>query len=152
MKNWSQHFEIVYKKFYTSMLGHGAAPNAISQRTLATFLHVSNGKVDAWKRGQWPSAEDLAVIAEKLGFSYRWLVTGQGAPEEEGVQKDAVRIAILEEEIAHIRAELEEENSRLETALEAAETARNVAEAEAKAAKNELLALYRELSGKSGRG
>lgn len=44
-------------------------------------MNISTGKGDAWRQGQWPSAEDLAAIAEKLGFSYRWLVTGEGDPE-----------------------------------------------------------------------
>ena len=44
------------------------------------FLNISAGKRQKWSMGQWPSAEDLAVIHDKLGFSYRWLVTGEGNP------------------------------------------------------------------------
>lgn len=49
----------------------------------ARFLnHAHDGKVNAWRKGQWPSADDIVTIHDKLGFSYRWLLNGEGEPLE----------------------------------------------------------------------
>ena len=45
---------------------------------MARFLGVSQGKTQHWEKGQWPKADDIELLAEKLGFEYRWLVTGKG--------------------------------------------------------------------------
>lgn len=81
MKDWSKPYEIVYKKFCKQAQEAG---EKASQLAFARFLGASQGKVKAWAGGQWPLASDLAVLAEKLGFSYQWLVTGEGEPEECG--------------------------------------------------------------------
>lgn len=65
----------------------------------ARFLnHAHDGKVNAWRKGQWPSADDIVVIHDKLGFSYRWLLNGEGEPLENqdtsGVERE--RMARLE--------------------------------------------------------
>lgn len=81
MNDWSQCYEIAYKKFCSLADKTG---DAATQRGFARFLGASQGKVKAWAGGQWPLASDLAVLAEKLGFSYQWLVTGEGEPEGRG--------------------------------------------------------------------
>lgn len=65
----------------------------------ARFLnHAHDGKVNAWRKGQWPSADDIVAIHDKLGFSYRWLLNGEGEPLENqdsyGVERE--RMAGLE--------------------------------------------------------
>lgn len=120
MRNWSKQFEIVYKKYRSERLSKGVDKRDITEKSMKEFLGVSTGKGDAWKKGQWPSAEDLATIAAKLGFSYRWLVTGEGdpfgddailqmhenaasvAPLLDADDRDA-KIAALEKDVAYLR-------------------------------------------------
>ena len=45
-----------------------------TNKTFCDFLNISTGKLQKWSKGQWPSAEDLETIHDKLGFSYSWLV------------------------------------------------------------------------------
>ena len=81
MKNFSQQFEMIYEKYCSLAAANGVHGRNINKLEMARFLGVSQGKMQAWQRGQWPHAEDLATIAERLGFPYRWLVTGEGDPE-----------------------------------------------------------------------
>lgn len=57
-----------------------------------------------WEKGQMPTANDLRSIHDKLGFSYSWLITGQGDPFDDGAGGDVValkaRVAELEAELA----------------------------------------------------
>jgi transcriptional regulator with XRE-family HTH domain len=76
-RDWTQGFEIIYNKFESSDL---SVKFGKSKKGLARLLGISHGQTQAWEKGQWPSAEALATIAEKLGFDYKWLVTGEGEP------------------------------------------------------------------------
>ncbi|WP_164928117.1 LexA family transcriptional regulator [Nitratidesulfovibrio vulgaris] len=76
-KDWSQHYKMLCDIFLKSeYVTHFGA----TKLGLARCLGASQGKTQNWEKGQWPSASDLAVIAEKFGCSYRWLVTGEGDP------------------------------------------------------------------------
>ena len=96
-------------------------------RGFCDFLDISAGKREKWSKGQWPSAEDLEKLHDRLGFSYRWLITGEGDPFEEGgtlpeadlAQKaEEARVLGLENRVA----ELEQENADLRARLSSSET------------------------------
>lgn len=77
-RDFSKNFQLVYDKFIEHLAEHKKFP---SLAELGRFLgHGHDGKVRAWKKGQWPSAEDCALIEKLLGFDLRWLVTGEGEP------------------------------------------------------------------------
>lgn len=75
-RDFTYLFEIIRNKFIEQQSG-----KSITMKALAGFLgHEHDGKVTAWKKGQWPSAEDITIIHDKLGFNYRWLLLGEGEP------------------------------------------------------------------------
>lgn len=76
-KNWSQQYKIVCEIYFKSDHAREYGPTKLG---LARCLGASQGKTQNWEKGQWPSASDLAVMADRLGCSYRWLVTGEGDP------------------------------------------------------------------------
>ncbi|MGE4539056.1 MAG: LexA family transcriptional regulator [Desulfovibrio sp.] len=76
-RDWSQGYEIIYKKYLSTEHAKEFGRTKIG---LARCLGLTQGKTQKWEKGQWPSADDLAVIAEKLECDYRWLVTGEGDP------------------------------------------------------------------------
>ena len=76
-RDWSQPFKIIYDIFSSSSHINEFGKSKLG---LARFLGLSQGKTQAWEKGQWPSADDLWVIAEKLGLDYKWLITGNGDP------------------------------------------------------------------------
>lgn len=68
-------------------------------------------------------ASDLATIAVKLGFSYRWLVTGEGDPEGEDAPIPATAASTPEstapaEEIVRLRGEMDELKAKYTALLE----------------------------------
>lgn len=105
------------------MLANGADKRDVTEKSMKVFLGVSSGKGDAWKKGQWPSADDLDTIAARLGFSYRWLVTGEGDPEGDDApafmveQPQAVPDSAMDEAVA-LRAECAILKDKLIVALE----------------------------------
>ena len=90
---WEEQFKIIHNKI-SSALARTKLPatnkRASSNRavTLAThqeiadYLGVKVGKVQAWRKGQRPSADDLEIICRRLGYTPRWLLLGEGPPEE----------------------------------------------------------------------
>lgn len=98
MKNdFSGRFEIIYKKYCEQLIPMGSIP---SETGLARYTGVSKTTVQRWRGGQVPGPESLKVIHDKLGFSYDWLISGEGEMFDSA-----------EERIA----ELEAENRRLTT-------------------------------------
>lgn len=85
-RNWAKNYQIVYSYYRTR---NQAKKLKLSHRSFCEFLGISLGKREKWQKGQWPSAEDLNSLHNKLGFSYRWLITGEGDPFEEVPQGDA---------------------------------------------------------------
>ncbi len=79
---------------------------ATSKLALSRFLGVSQGCMQAWERGQLPSAKDMLTMHKKLGFSYSWLISGEGEPfAEQGSEEE---VAALQEKIEKMREEFEE--------------------------------------------
>lgn len=75
-KNFSQAYKIIYDIFLNQYAQKNIKPTL---RGFCDFLGISLGKRQAWdERGQWPSAEDLEILHEKMQFSYQWLITGKG--------------------------------------------------------------------------
>ncbi len=114
-RNFTKLFNIIYDKFIVNFSTNDSGRALMS---FARFLgHGHDGKVRAWKKGQWPSAEDCWLISEKMGFSLRWLVTGEGDlygqegditaasadDSDQGVQAMQARMQEMERELAEER-------------------------------------------------
>lgn len=120
-KIWLQQYKMVYDFFCSVALSKGFKPTL---RGFCDCLGISMGKRQKWSQGQWPSAEDLETIHDKLGFSYRWLITGEGDPFEDGgtlpdkaqesanasLRRVQARLQELEKEKAALEAELRDAN------------------------------------------
>lgn len=75
---FKKQFDLIHDIFKKS---NHALEFGTSYSGFARFLGVSVGKVQAWREGgQWPKAQDIALLHRKMGFSYEWLVTGEGDP------------------------------------------------------------------------
>ena len=107
MENFSQRFEIIYQKFAADAK---AAGRQSSKLAFARFMGISQGRMQKWEKGQIPRPTDLLAIHEQLGFSYRWLITGEGdqfdesSPALNSDAKLARKIEQLEAELAEERA------------------------------------------------
>lgn len=53
-----------------------------SMRALEKRLGLTQGKTQHWKKGQRPSADDLAALAREFDLSPAWLLLGEGDPVE----------------------------------------------------------------------
>lgn len=105
-KKWLYCYEIVYKEFCRIADTKGNKP---SVRGFCAFLNISMGKRNKWALGQWPSAEDMETLHDKLGFSYRWLITGEGDPFEDGGT-----LPDTSSELAHLKERYEAQTYRLD--------------------------------------
>lgn len=76
--DWSQQFDIIEKIIATRLAGQGLK---FTLSNAAALLEVKVPKLQAWKKGQRPSADDLQLLAEKLELSPAWLLLGKGTPE-----------------------------------------------------------------------
>ena len=75
MENFSDRFEIIYKKFYDWGLDNGFKPSKLA---FSRFVGVSQATMQRWEKGQVPAARDVKTIHDKLGFAYDWLIAGEG--------------------------------------------------------------------------
>ncbi|MFI3270557.1 MAG: hypothetical protein R3Y11_00405 [Pseudomonadota bacterium] len=84
-----EHFGFIYEVFSNSDKFCVGKP---SYGKFAKFLGVSVGKVQGWREAkQWPKAQDLKLLHNKLGLSYEWLVSGEGEPfAQKTVQEAAI--------------------------------------------------------------
>lgn len=84
--SFEQHYKIIYDKFIECFSSDEFT------RTTSGFVrflgHTHDGKVRAWRKGQWPSSGDCGQISEKMGFSLRWLLAGEGDPYGQKSSKD----------------------------------------------------------------
>lgn len=78
--NWPQQFEIIERILAERLAGNGLKYTLVNAGEL---LGVKVPKLQAWKKGQRPSADDLEVLAAKLGLSPAWLLLGAGLPQGE---------------------------------------------------------------------
>ncbi|MFV0422276.1 hypothetical protein [Oleidesulfovibrio sp.] len=111
-RDFKELFEIIYDKFISSF-ADGNWPE--SKIGFSKFLaHEHNGKVQAWSKGQWPSAYDCWILHQKMGFNLEWLLTGQGVPVGNKVDNLALplthqaKIVDLERENAQLREMLDD--------------------------------------------
>ena len=143
MKNFTQSFEIIYKKYCEVALANTDDSRHISKIGMARFFNISQGKMIAWEKGQWPMPADLEIIAKRLGFGYKWLVTGEGDPFSDGEQPtqqaEHPQQAACTTDTANALAELQRENEHLHAML--------AAKNDIIKANEELLHLYRNQSG-----
>lgn len=98
-RSWLKGLEIVYGFYCKKVQAAGGKP---TQTGFWKHLGSTRGKFQKWSKGQWPSAEDLQSMHEKFGFSYRWLVTGEGEPFDESEQI----IRNQQKEIARLQAQI----------------------------------------------
>jgi hypothetical protein len=69
---WDQQLELIKKEISNHL------KSKPTNATVAAFFAVSLGKVQAWTRGQRPSADDLAAITRKLSLNPAWILLGEG--------------------------------------------------------------------------
>ncbi|WP_084630843.1 XRE family transcriptional regulator [Desulfovibrio aminophilus] len=81
---WAQQIEYIKKKSANILNSQG---KEFTQRSFASFLDVSYGKVQAWERGQRPHADDLEKMSRILNLSPEWLLMGEGEPERMGIRR-----------------------------------------------------------------
>ena len=113
MLTFSQRFEIIYQYFSKDAVARG---HRASKLALAKYLAISQGKLQKWELGQVPQPEDLKLIHDTFGFSYAWLVTGEGDPFDappEVSPIDGEKLAELEKENYALKARLEQAESEL---------------------------------------
>lgn len=75
---WPQQFEIITRIAKRKFADSG---EAFTLKGLEMKLGLSQGKTHHWKKGQRPSADDLALLARAFQLAPRWLLLGEGAPE-----------------------------------------------------------------------
>lgn len=73
--NFSERYNIVFGKYAKLITEMGGKP---SESGLARFLGVSQTTTQRWKNYQIPNGKGLKAIHDKLGFSYDWLIAGEG--------------------------------------------------------------------------
>ena len=106
--DFSQHFEIIYKVYATKMVEQGDKPSVLG---FSKFLGMkSDNKLKEWKKGQWPSREDLVLLHEKLQLNPVWLLIGKGQAEEVSTNDEQNndlqgQINSLEERLSLLEAE-----------------------------------------------
>lgn len=76
--NWPQQFEIIEKIIAERLARSGLKYTFVNAGEL---LGVKVPKIQAWKKGQRPSADDLEILAIILGLSPSWLLLGAGLPQ-----------------------------------------------------------------------
>ncbi len=77
---WKQQFEIIEKIISERLAKQGIKP---TMANMADGLGIKVPKLQAWKRGQRPNSEDLAILARELDISPGWLLLGTGLPTQE---------------------------------------------------------------------
>lgn len=126
--DFSLLFEIIYEKYSDIAISMGSNPSVLG---FSKFLGLKNdGKVKAWKKGQWPSAKDCWWLAKKFNLNIEWLLTGEGNPfdgkhaetsdlhSQEEYETLKGKIAELERENAELRSRLNiETGESLQTRL-----------------------------------
>ncbi len=106
MKLFSERFDFIYKKFAEQAAKEGEPDSKLA---FARFMGVSQGRMQAWEKGQLPRADDLKTMHDKMGFSYAWLIAGQGEPfEETETRVDQAEYEQLKARVTELEAELRE--------------------------------------------
>lgn len=92
MYKWDQQLQIIKDKSSSRLAKKGVK---YSQQSLASLLGVTKGKIQAWEKGQRPSADDLERIGRILGISAEWLLFREGpiSPDAPRVMPDKITSA-----------------------------------------------------------
>lgn len=99
MDDFSQRFEIIYQTYAEFGKANGFKPSKLA---FSRYVGVFQATMQRWEKGQIPSGKDLKTIHDKLGFSYDWLISGEGE---------------MFDQAAKLLAEKDAEISRLQTIL-----------------------------------
>lgn len=99
MGEFSDRFEIIYQKYATWGEKNGFKPSKLA---FSRFLGVFQTSMQRWEKGKIPNPKELKTIHEKLGFSYDWLISGEG----EMFDETAAILAEKDAEIARLRTML----------------------------------------------
>ena len=75
---FSERIGFVYDYFKENYFTYGAAKP--TKEAFITFLGISRGKLQSWERGYWPKDGDMRSVAQKMGVSFAWLMSGTGEP------------------------------------------------------------------------
>lgn len=78
--NWQEQFEIIKKIIAEELARHG---QKFTLANAADLLDVKVPKLQAWGRGQRPTADDLGNICRKLNLRSEWVLLGNGFPRDE---------------------------------------------------------------------
>jgi len=77
MTDWKNQFEIV-KQIIAEELARSSKKFTLANA--AELLGVKLTKLQAWAKGQRPSADDLETMTRVLGLSAEWVLLGNGSP------------------------------------------------------------------------
>lgn len=99
MNGFTHRFEIIYQKYAAWGRENGFKPSKLA---FSRFVGVTQGAMQKWEKGTIPSATVLKTIHDKLGFSYDWLITGEG----EMFDEPARLLAEKDKEIARLKRKL----------------------------------------------
>lgn len=79
MQIWHEQFEKIVEIAKRKFAIEGGV---FTLKALESRLGVSQGKSHHWKKGQRPSADDLEAMSREFDLSPRWLLLGEGNPED----------------------------------------------------------------------
>lgn len=104
MDDFSQRLELIYKKYFDWGEANGFKPSKLA---FSRFLGVTQGAMQKWEKGTIPSAKFIKIIHDKLGFSYDWLIAGEG----EMFDASAQIIANQKNEISRLQTQIRVEGA-----------------------------------------
>lgn len=86
---WPRQFEII-ERIIAERLARRGLKYTLANACELLGAKVKVPKLQAWKRGQRPSADDLETLAVALGLSPAWLLLGAGKPLDEAGEGEFV--------------------------------------------------------------
>ena len=78
--NWTQQFEIIVKIISVELARQGLK---WTDANAGELLGIKTSKLQAWRKGQRPTADDLETICRVLNLRPEWLLMGSGLPRDE---------------------------------------------------------------------
>ncbi len=99
-----QIFEIVVQK---SKRKFSSAGRDFTLKALEKDLGLSQGKLNHWKNGQLPSAEDMAKLCLYLDLNPAWILLGQGEPQNPAPGEANPAYTLIADTLTELIAEAE---------------------------------------------